>query len=62
MDLLAKFNPIGDAVILVICLFPMAVNLYTLRRPKEERRITKQSIITSFALLLLGFLIIYFRN
>lgn len=62
MSFLAKLNPIGDAVILIICLFPLAVNLYSLMRPKHERKITKESIITSFALLIIGGLVIFFRN
>ena len=62
MDFLAKLNPIGDAVFLIICLFPMAVNLYILRKPKEERKLTTSSFIASFALLIIGFLVIYFRN
>lgn len=62
MEFLEKLNPIGDAVILIVCLFPLAINLYTLKRPKSERRVTKESFITSFALLIIGFLVIYFRN
>lgn len=62
MSFLAKLNPIGDAVILIICLFPLAVMLYSLLRPKNERKITKESIVTAFALLILGSLVIFFRN
>lgn len=62
MSFLSKLNPIGDAVILIICLFPLAVNLYSLLKPKAERKITKESIITSFALVIIGFLVIFFRN
>lgn len=62
MDFLYRLHPIGDAVILIVCLLPMAVNIYTLFKPKKNRRVTKESIISAFALTILGYLLIFFRN
>ena len=63
MEFLRRLNPIGNAVILIICLFPLVVQIKaTILAPKGKRTISKSNIITSFVMVIVGFVIIYFRS
>ena len=62
LEFLHRLDPIGNAVILIICCFPLAVTISVLKKPKAERSAQKSQLVASIALLIIGFLVVYFRS